>query len=360
MQRRPYRFKLEAGSSPESLSSLSLAFLQACRMKNLSERTVEHHDAALSSFCTWATSRALHTPHDVTRPVLVSYQRALFHHRTARDRPLAFSTQHRALVTIRSFFRWLARTGHLLANPAADLDLPKVEQRLPRHILSVAEVEAVMAAVDLDDLFGLRDRAMLEVLYSTGIRRQELASLLVTDVDDERGVITVRQGKGKRDRTVPIGDRAAAWVRRYLDEERPLWATDPDCGVVFLSKDGEAIGLNWLTRMVAGYVDAAGIGKRGSCHLFRHTMATLLLEGGADVRFIQEMLGHVSMTTTQIYTRVSIQKLKAVHTMAHPATLKPSTTSIPTADDDGRRAYATHIEATDEDSPALRTPSRRE
>jgi integrase/recombinase XerD len=319
MQRRPYRFKLAANPRADSLTSLAAAFCEHCRVRNYSSRTVEHHDAALFSFCAWTTDRGLLSPLDVTRPTLVSYQTALFHRRSKRDRPLAFSTQHRALVTIRSFFRWLAKTGVVNANPAADLDLPKVEQRLPKHVLTVTEVEAVMATVDLDDVFGVRDRSMLEVLYSTGMRRQEIAELRVTDIDDERGVVTVRQGKGKKDRTIPIGDRASAWVRRWLDEERHHWAGDPDDGVVFLTRDGEALGLNWLTRMVAGYVDAAAIGKRGSCHLFRHTMATLLLEGGADVRFIQEMLGHASMTTTQIYTRVSIQKLKAVHTMAHPA-----------------------------------------
>jgi len=322
MQRHPYRFKLVVDDRPDSLRSLAVSFLEHSRIRNLSPRTIEHHDEALFTFINWCAERGITGPVDVVRPVLVAHQRALFYRRTKQDRPLAFSTQHRALVTLRAFFRWLSRSGRLLANPAADLDLPKVEQRLPKHVLTVAEVEAVMAAVDLDDIFGLRDRAILEVLYSTGMRRQELASLKITDLDDDRGVITVRQGKGKRDRTVPIGARAVAWVRRWLDEERHHWVTDPDEGLIFLSKHGEELGLNWLSLMVAGHVDAAAIGKRGSCHLFRHTMATLLLEGGADVRFIQEMLGHASTSTTQIYTRVSIQKLKAVHTMAHPATLQ--------------------------------------
>ena len=322
MQHRPYRFKLVVDDRSDSLRSLAVQFLEHSRIRNLSPRTVEHHDAALFVFINWSTDRGIVVPLDVTRPVLVAWQRALFHRRTKQDRPLAFSTQHRSLVTLRAFFRWLSRSGHLLANPAADLDLPKVEQRLPKHVLTVAEVEAVMAGVDLDDVFGLRDRAILEVFYSTGMRRQELAGLRVTDLDDERGVIVVRQGKGKKDRTVPIGARATAWVRRWLDEERHHWVSEPDDGVIFLSKHGEPLGLNWLSLMVAGHVDKAEIGKRGSCHLFRHTMATLLLEGGADVRFIQEMLGHASASTTSIYTRVSIQKLKAVHTMAHPATLQ--------------------------------------
>ena len=322
MQSQPYRWKLKADQSPDLLSTLGVAFLEANRIKNLSPRTVEHHDFDLDRFISWAAERGVSAAAEVTRGSLVSYQRWLFYYRKKSGQPLAFSSQNRTMVTLRGFFRWLARNGEIGGNPAADLDLPKVEQRLPKHVLTVAEVEAVIAAVDLDEPLGLRDRGILEVLYSTGMRRHELAGLKITDLDDERGVITVRQGKGKKDRVIPIGDRACAWVKKWIDGDRKQWVNEPDDGVIFVSNTGEQIGLNWLSRMVAGYVDRAAIGKRGSCHLFRHTMATLLLEGGADVRFIQEILGHASVATTQIYTRVSIRQLKAIHAMAHPAHLQ--------------------------------------
>lgn len=140
----------------------------------------------------------------------------------------------------------------------------------------------------------------------------------VYDLDPQRGTVFVRLGKGKKDRIVPIGERAQAWVQKYLFEVRPQLVVEPDPGNLFLSRLGTAIALASLTDLVGGYVIQSGIGKPGACHLFRHTMATLMLEGGADIRFIQEMLGHASLATTQVYTRVAIHKLKAIHDATHP------------------------------------------
>jgi integrase/recombinase XerD len=186
-------------------------------------------------------------------------------------------------------------------------------------VLSASEVEQVMMQPNLADPLGLRDRAILEVLYSTGIRRMELVHLKLFDLDLERGTILIRQGKGKKDRFVPIGDRAAAWVQRYIREARPKLAVEPDHGTLFLASTGEEISRDHLTATVRAYMVHAKIGKTGSCHLFRHTMATLMLEGGADIRFIQQMLGHASLSTTEIYTHVSIRMLKQVHSTTHPA-----------------------------------------
>jgi integrase/recombinase XerD len=128
----------------------------------------------------------------------------------------------------------------------------------------------------------------------------------------------VRQGKGKKDRMVPIGEQAISWLERYLNGVRPGVVVPPDDGVLILTASGEELSPNRLTQLVRDYVNAAGTGKKGACHLFRHTMATLMLEGGADIRYIQEMLGHVELSTTQIYTQVSIRKLQAVHALTHP------------------------------------------
>jgi integrase/recombinase XerD len=176
---------------------------------------------------------------------------------------------------------------------------------------------------------GLRDRAMMEVLYSTGIRRVELSNLELFDIDRERGTLTVRQGKGRKDRVVPIGERALGWIAKYLATARPELVAPPDHPTLFLNDRGEKLGVVYLTHLIGGYVEAAKTGKTGSCHLFRHTMATLMLEGGADVRHIQEILGHVQLSTTSIYTRVSIRHLKAVHDATHPGakSAKPSATN---------------------------------
>ena len=235
---------------------------------------------------------------------------------------MTFRSQYNRLVAIRAWFKWLAKENHILYNPASEIELPKLEKRLPKAILSESEAERVLNQPDMADPMGPRDRAILEVLYSTGIRRMELINLLVQDVDADRGTLFVRQGKGRADRMIPIGERAIQWIDKYLAETRPELACGRDEGRLFLSKLGQAMSPNELTALVRNYIDKANIGKRGSCHLFRHTMATLMLENGADIRFIQAMLGHVKLDTTQIYTQVSIKKLKEIHTLTHPAKAK--------------------------------------
>jgi len=188
-------------------------------------------------------------------------------------------------------------------------------------VLTAAEAEQIIEQTNIHDALGLRDRAILETLYSTGMRRLELVHLKLWDLDLERATVSIRQGKGHKDRIIPLGDRAAAWVRKYLEESRPQLATEPDDKIVFLSNAGEPFSLDYLTEMVRGYVEAANLGKHGACHLFRHTMATLMLEGGADTRFIQAMLGHADLKTTQLYTHVAIRQLQDIHRATHPAKL---------------------------------------
>jgi integrase/recombinase XerD len=159
---------------------------------------------------------------------------------------------------------------------------------------------------------------MMEVLYATGMRRNELARLELGDIEAERGVVLIREGKGGKDRLLPLGERALHWVRQYLERARPALAWNADDKTLFLGNEGKPLHPMWLSTIIARRVDAVELGKRGSCHLFRHTMATLMLEGGADIRFIQAMLGHAELSTTQIYTQVAIRQLQQVHAMTHP------------------------------------------
>lgn len=306
---------------PQGMGVMMDKFLEWMRVTNYSERTVENRHLYLSYFIIWAEDRGLTRPAEITKPILERYQRFLYHYRKKDGQPLSFRSQHSRLVPVRAWFKWLTKNNHILYNPASELELPKLERRLPKHVLTIREAETVLATVNLRDPLGVRDRAILEVLYSTGIRRMEVINLRLYDVDVDRGTLMVRQGKGKKDRMVPIGDRALAWIDRYLIDVRPRLIVDPNDVTLFLTHLGEAFTTNRLTQMVRQYVDAADIGKRGSCHLFRHTMATLMLENGADVRFIQAMLGHAKLETTQIYTQVSIRKLKEIHEATHPAKL---------------------------------------
>jgi len=306
-------------SDAEGLYAWMKRYLEALRVKNYSERTVENRESYLSFFIAWCEARSIARPQEVTKPILERYQRHLFHMRRDNGKPLSFRSQYSRLVPVRAYFKWLARQNVLLWNPASELELPRLERRLPKFVLTASEAESVLEQPDTREPIGLRDRAILEVLYSTGIRRIEVLNLSVYDLDVERGTLMVRQGKGKKDRMVPIGERAIRWLERYSNEVRPGLVMPPDDGTFFLAATGEELSPNRLTQLVRGYVNAADTGKKGACHLFRHTMATVMLENGADIRYIQEMLGHVELSTTQIYTQVSIRRLKEVHTLTHPA-----------------------------------------
>lgn len=311
-------------ADPHGLHRACVDYLDHIEVRHYSPRTIEGFRDSLALFVTWCETRGVTRPVEVTRPVIEAYQRHLFWRRKPDGTPLSNQTQYSRIVPIRGLFRFLVRQNRILANPASDLELPRVDQRLPKAVLSVAEAEQVLALPDVSLGFGVRDRAIMEVLYSTGIRRQELIGLTVWDVDAARGVLTVRKGKGRKDRIIPIGARAVGWVARYATEVRPRLVVEPDTGVLFLTKEGMDFTPDHLSGMVTRYVDRADLGKRGSCHLFRHTMATLMLEGGADLRYIQQMLGHADISTTTIYTQVAINALKAIHDATHPgATNQP-------------------------------------
>ncbi|MFJ4142998.1 site-specific tyrosine recombinase XerC [Pseudomonas sp. NPDC089734] len=315
---------------PGSLYFQMKQFLQYQRERGYSERTVGNRESLLIAFIRWCDERGLTRPQEITRPILERYQRHLFLYRKADGEALSARSQTVRITPIRVWFKWLTKTNRILYNPASDLDLPRMEQRLPKHILSSDEAERILNVPDTQTPTGIRDRAMLETLYSTGMRRMELIGLSWSAIDYERGTVMIRQGKGKKDRMIPIGERALAWITKYRDDVRPQFVMGLDDGTLFLTQQGEGFSPNRLTQLVREHIEKANIGKRGSCHLFRHTMATLMLENGADIRFIQAMLGHVSLNTTQIYTQVSIRALKEIHTATHPARLQRQNTASQT------------------------------
>jgi integrase/recombinase XerD len=329
MLRRKYR----CGAKPRApraadrnpLNRYLASFLDWSAARALSDQTLETREQALRRFIAWCDERDLTQPQDVTLPILERYQRYLYHYRKPNGEPLTFGTQQTLLVPLKAFFQWATRERHLLYNPASELLLPRLPRRLPKHLLSVADVESLINRPDIATPSGLRDRAMLETLYSTGIRRMELARLELYDLDTRGGTLTVRGGKGGRDRVVPLGARACAWLDRYLEEVRPLLVTGHDAGRCFLTDFGEPFEKNRLGDLVKRYIERAGFKVIGSCHLFRHAMATHMLENGADIRYIQAILGHNDLDTTAIYTLVSIHKLKEIHSATHPAKLHRTT-----------------------------------
>ena len=275
----------------------------------------------IRKFISWIDERGIDAPTQIIRPMVERYQRHLFYYRKTDGQPLSIGMQAQYLASIKLWFKWLTRQHHILANPAADLDLPRQPKRLPGRILSAAEVEAVLREADPSTAQGLRDRTLLELLYATGIRRSEVASLDLYAPQLLRGVLWVRHGKGGHQRVVPLGTRAMAWLEKYLTQARPeLLAADTQA--LFVSDYGLPMRADQIADKVRRYMDFAGIHKGGATHLLRHACATHMLEGGADIRFIQAMLGHSSLETTEIYTHVSIEKLIEVHRATHPSRLE--------------------------------------
>ena len=297
-------------------------FLDWTAAMSFSDDTVRQRSRGVRRFILWCVERGLNQPHEVTLSILERYQRHLYHYRKGNGEPLSFGSQASELVPIKAYFKWLTRTHRIPYNPAAELMLPKLPRRLPRNVLSVTDIETILNQPDVATPSGLRDRAMLEVFYSSGVRRTELARLRMIDVDTKRGSLFVREGKGAKDRLVPLGERACGWVMRYLLEVRPLLLASTDDGTLFLADYGEAFHPDTLGDYVKQIIVRAGITVPGACHLFRHACATHMLENGADIRFIQALLGHTDLTSTQIYTQVSIVKLKEIHDATHPARLK--------------------------------------
>ncbi|MCC6806720.1 MAG: site-specific tyrosine recombinase XerC [Deltaproteobacteria bacterium] len=316
---------------PDGFSNRVRQHLDGLRVHGFSEETIETRGRYLTYFAVWCADRSLGRPNEIVKPILERYQRWLYYYRSEDGRPLSFQSQHHRLSALKVFFRWLAKENYILSNPASELELPKVGKRLPKSVLTPSEIERVLSVADVKTPLGIRDRAMMETFYSSGIRRGELLRLKLYDLDQERGTIAIRQGKGNKDRVVPVGDRALAWLDKYTGEVRPTLVCEPDEGTVFLTARGAEFLRENLTSLIAGYVERSGIGKKGSCHLFRHAMATAMLENGADIRFIQALLGHSRIETTQIYTEVSIKKLKEIHSATHPARMKKKRTAAASA-----------------------------
>ncbi len=287
---------------------------------NYSPRTIEGRKTYLEAFASWCGERGISDPREVSEPHLESYRRHVGRLCRKDGKPLSFRSQRNRLVCVKSFFRWLRQVKAIAFNPMAEFEMPRQEKRLPKAILSESETIAVLDCPDVSTIQGLRDKALLETLYSTGLRRSEVAALAIRDIDSARGLVAVRQGKGRKDRMVAIGDKAAGWVAKYLEDSRPHLATpESPATLLFLDDKGRAWRLEYLSALVKRMALKAGLEKTGGCHLFRHACATHMLENGADIRYVQEQLGHSSLQTTQVYAQVSLAKLKEAHAKTHPS-----------------------------------------
>jgi integrase/recombinase XerD len=322
-------------SAPDSLAHWRDIYLESLAARNYSPGTLLARRHAANTFLTWAAERDLTRASQITRPILEGYQRWLWRRTKTNGKRLSWKTQHERIAVLKYWFSWLTRRDVIIHNPASELELPRAERRLPKEVLTLAQVEKLFAVPDTTDLLGVRDRAMLELFYSTGIRRSELARLELADLILERRTLHVR-GKGNKDRVVPVSARALTWLDRYLREVRPRLCLDTRTQAMFLTGYGGAFSPDHLTGMVAEMLEKALFSRKGGCHALRHACATHMLEHGADIRFIQQLLGHSQLSTTAIYTEVSIKQLQEVHARTHPsaqaeadAPLDKNPTSVP-------------------------------
>jgi integrase/recombinase XerD len=249
---------------------------------------------------------------EVDKYHLQEYQEYLY-----AETNLTLASQQVRLCAVINFFKYLDRTGQVLYTPAASIELPKRNRSLPRKILNEKQIKKLLNAPDTDTALGLRDRAILEVFYSTGIRNTELRNLELYDIDYDRKQIIVREGKGGKDRVLPIGQIALLYIKEYIEQARPE-LLKIEIKTLFISKRGKKLTDDMIPWIVQKYAKKARLDETIGSHTIRHSFATHLLKRGAPIRYIQEMLGHANLDTTQRYTKVEITDLKKIHKKTHP------------------------------------------
>jgi len=276
--------------------------------RGLADNTIQAYSRDLSSFARFLAQQDL-SPLTVSRDQIIHYLSSL-------KGSLSVRSLSRNLSAIRMFFRFLASEGHIRENPARLLETPRLSRNLP-NVLSTDEVERLLARPDPSTPRGNRDRAMLELLYATGLRVSELVGLTVLNVNLESGYIRTL-GKGAKERLVPLGGKAIEAVRDYLADSRPRMLRGTNLPYLFLNFRGRPLTRQGFWKIIKEYGKAAGIKKQITPHTIRHSFASHLLQGGADLRAVQVMLGHEDISTTQIYTHVTRDKLREIHEKYHP------------------------------------------
>ena len=278
--------------------------------KGLSRNTIEAYSHGLTQFLNHLRGKRVQEIREVDKFHIRGFLLAL------RGKNLNTKSIVRNLVAIRTFFRFLIQEGVLESNPVEELESPKVAKTLP-EILSLEEIEQILEQPDLQTPLGTRDRAMLEMLYATGMRVSELTQLPIHQVNLEGGYVLL-YGKGSKERIVPLGTEAMKWVTVYLRTARGILSKGKENPSLFINRSGEGMSRQWLWKNLKDYGRRAGLRKRITPHLLRHSFASHLLERGADLRSVQMMLGHADISTTQIYTHVTGERLKKVHKQYHP------------------------------------------
>lgn len=278
--------------------------------KRLASNTIDSYSRDLIKFVEFVESNNRKHIKDCSRLDLLSFLNVI------KKKGLSSRSLSRMLSSIKSFYNFLVSDGILTHNPFQEVQSPKIDQKLP-GVLTQEEVDRLISAPDTDTPLGLRDRTLFEVLYATGLRVSELVSLKLKNINIEAGFVIVI-GKGSKERVVPFGEEAALWLQKYINRSRPTLLSATMNAHIFVNRSGQRLSRQGFWKIVKKYCLQAGIKKMISPHTLRHSFATHILEGGADLRSIQIMLGHSDISTTQIYTHITKESLKKLHKRYHP------------------------------------------
>ncbi len=301
------------------LAEEAQAYLADRTAQGSAQGTIVHERRALTALLDFLARQGAESVSEVDQAMVQGY--------LAERHSLALERAHiagpetytrRCALHLRSFFRWAVKSGRILVSPMDGLRMPRGELRLPRDVLTREETWRLLKAPDTNEVLGIRDRAMIEIMYSSALRRREMMELDLGDVDLAERRVLIRRSKARKDRVVPVGAEAARWMRRYLSESRPVLERDSSLQAFFLTTHGLRFQRNLPNTLLGNYGRMAGIARRVTPYTMRHTCATHMLQAGADIRHIQELLGHEEIKTTQVYTHVAIADVKEAHRRFHP------------------------------------------
>jgi len=291
-------------------------FKSYIKSENLSQRTIKSYLNNIGLFSRYLKEKGIEKIEDISRDVIDQYQIDISIKNIYTKQYLSLKTQMCRLCALIKFFKFLYEKAIIETNPISHIKLPKVPKRQISNFLTYKEVLSILKAASNKDLLGLRDRAILELLYSVGLRNEELRNLTINDIDFNNQIIRII-GKGNKERIIPIGKVALDYIQEYIQKARPFLTKHPT-DILFLSKRGNKLCEDIPPHIVRKYKAKTGITKYINAHTFRHSMATHLLLRGMDIRSLQEILGHSSIETTQIYTHVTLKDLKKVYAKTHP------------------------------------------
>lgn len=301
-----------------SLEALTADYIRSLKVRNFSNRTLAAVAWKLQKFIDYLYAQDIGQVDRISGQTMGNYQLHLYQCINRKGAPNSVAYQNGLLSAAKNFTRFLKDNDYIVTDPGRAVAYAKQPQRLPRGVLTPAEARKILHAPDTQTVIGYRDRAILEVLYSSGIRKMELNNLTLADVDYHDGFLRINEGKGRKDRIVPIGRIACRYLENYIKSVRPELIIDPYNQHLFLTLRGAKFSKNALWELIKKYARKARIKKNVHPHTFRHSCATSMLKNRADIVTIQKLLGHASLDSTQVYTHLSIMDLKEVHSRCHP------------------------------------------